>query len=62
MKQVSMGKVCEWKERGLHDAPGAAGCRFSGHLRASACIWHLWEMVVCKSYTSMMASYTAHDA
>ena len=38
MKQPPVGKVCAWNERGVDDEPGRASPRFSGHLRASACI------------------------
>ena len=41
MKQVSVGKLCQWHERGVSAAPGAARPRFSGHLPASACIWEV---------------------
>ena len=36
MEQASVGKVCEWNDLGVDDALGAAGCRFSLHLPASA--------------------------
>ena len=43
MKKMSVRKLCQRNERGRHDAPGPAGCRFSGHLRASACIWEVLD-------------------
>ena len=60
MEQKSVGKVCACNDLGRHDVPGPARPRFSGHLRASACICHLREMVVCNFYTPIMASYTAY--
>ena len=41
MEQASVGKVCQCNEMGVHGAPSPARCRFSVHLRASACIWEV---------------------